>query len=105
MKAIKLFGIIIILGVALNTVCAQERGKTEKITFKTSIDCEDCVNKIMESVPLEKGIKDVKCDLPTREVMVEFKTGKTDKEKVKRMIEKLGYTAEEIRKKENKEEK
>jgi len=108
MKAIKLLSIIFILGISMNTVLAQEKQenkKTEKVTFKTSIDCDACVNTIMESVPLEKGIKNVKCDLETKEVMVEFKIGRTDKEKVKRMIEKLGYTAEEITKKDGKEEK
>ena len=100
MKAIKLLSIIFILGISFNTVNGQEKKKTEKVTFKTSIDCDACVNTIMESVPLEKGIKDVKCDLETKEVMVEFKIGRTDKVKVKRMIEKLGYTAEEVKKKE-----
>lgn len=92
----------------MNTGLAQEKQenkKTEKVTFKTSIDCDACVNTIMESVPLEKGIKNVKCDLETKEVMVEFRIGRTDKEKVKRMIEKLGYTAEEVKQKDDKEKK
>ena len=45
----------------------------------------------------------MKCDPGTKEVMVEFRKGKTDKDKVKRMIEKLGYTAEQMEKKEVKE--
>lgn len=108
MKAIKLLSIIFILGISMNTGLAQEKQEnknTEKVTFKTSIDCDACVNTIMESVPLEKGIKNVKCDLETKEVMVEFRIGRTDKEKVKRMIEKLGYTAEEVKQKDDKEKK
>jgi len=108
MKTIKLLSIMFIMAISINTAIAQEKQenkKTEIVTFKTSIDCDACVNTIMESVPLEKGIKDVKCNLETKEVRVEFKVGRTDKEKVRRMIEKLGYTAEEIKKKEDDSEK
>ena len=84
------------------TLSAQDKKKVETVTYETSIDCDHCVNTIMDSLPLEKGIKNVKCDLETKEVIVTFKTGKTDKKTIKRSIEKLGYTATE--KKEKKEE-
>ncbi len=106
MKAIRLLSIVLVLGLSAGSVLAQDQDKEqdkkkiEEVIFKTSIDCEDCVNTIMSSVPLEKGIKNVVCDLETKQVMVEFKTKKTDKVKVKRMLEKLGYTAEEVKKEE-----
>lgn len=53
----------------------------------------------MSSLPLEKGVKDVKCDLKTKEVKVSFRNDKTDKEKIKRSLEKLGYLAEEVKEK------
>ncbi|HCC71879.1 MAG TPA: hypothetical protein DEQ09_12125 [Bacteroidales bacterium] len=98
MKAIRFLGLVFILGISISSVYAQDQDKkkTEKVIYKTSIDCDDCVNTIMSSIPLEKGIKNVKCDLETKKVMVEYRTNKTDKSKVKRMIEKLGYTAEEV---------
>jgi copper chaperone CopZ len=80
-------------------VSAQDKKKIEDITFKTSITCDNCVNTIMSSLPLEKGIKDVKCDLETKEVKVSFRNDKTDKEKIKRSLEKLGYVAEELKEK------
>lgn len=81
--------------VALN---AQEKKSKELSTvrFSTSIDCEDCVNTIMKNVPFEKGVKDVSCDLDTKEVTIKYRSDKTSMEMLKRSIEKLGYTAQEL---------
>jgi copper chaperone CopZ len=78
---------------------AQDKKKIVDVSFKTSITCDNCVNTIMSSLPLEKGIKDVKCDLETKEVRVSFRNDRTDKEKIKRSLEKLGYVAEEVKEK------
>ncbi len=80
-------------------ISAQDKKKIVDITFKTSITCDNCVNTIMSSLPLEKGIKDVKCNLETKEVRVSFRNDKTDKENIKRSLEKLGYVAEEVKEK------
>jgi mercuric ion binding protein len=89
--------------VALN---AQEKKSKEVsiVRFSTSIDCENCVNTIMKNVPFEKGVKDVSCDLETKEVTVKYKSDKTSPELLKRAIEKLGYTAQEIPEKEKQTE-
>lgn len=95
MKKSIFIAIVLLLSLA---VSAQDKKKIVEITFKTSITCDNCVNTIMSSLPLEKGIKDVKCDLGTREVKVSFRNDKTDKDKIKRSLEKLGYLAEEVKK-------
>ena len=76
---------------------AQSKNKTSgTVTFVTSIDCDHCVNKIMTNLPHEKGIKDVKCDLKTKEVAVTYQKDKNNPEQIKKSIEKLGYTAKEV---------
>jgi copper chaperone CopZ len=84
------------------TLSAQEKNRKELATvkFETSIDCENCVNTIMKNLPFEKGVRDVKCDLETKEVTVQYQKEKTDSGKLKRAIEKLGYTATETGEKE-----
>ena len=80
------------------TLSAQEKNNKELTTvkFTTSIDCQNCVNTIMKNVPYEKGVKDVKCDLPTKEVTVQYQRDKNNNESLKRSTEKLGYTAKEV---------
>ncbi len=84
---------------------AQEKGKKEisTVKFETSIDCENCVNTIMKNIPFEKGVKDVKCDLTTKEVTVQYQNDKNKPELLKRAIEKLGFTASEVKEKKKEE--
>lgn len=70
--------------------------KVETIKYMTSIDCEACVSTIMNNLPKEKGIRDVKCNLVTKEVTVTYQKEKTDRELVRRQIEKLGYSAKPL---------
>ena len=84
---------------SLVVIAQEKKHKTVDITFETSITCDNCVNTIMSSLPLEKGVKDVKCSLETKEVKVSYRSDKTDKETIKRALEKLGYVAKEVEKK------
>lgn len=79
----------------------QDKNKKELATvrFETSVDCENCVSTIMKNIPFEKGVKDVKCDLSTKEVTIKYQKDKNKPEQLKRSIEKLGYTAKEIKEK------
>jgi copper chaperone CopZ len=93
----KLFAIAIMVMVTL-AVSAQDKEKNlETVKFKTSIDCQACVNKIMSNLPQEKGIKDVKCDLKTKEVTVAYNKEKNTPEEIRKSLEKLGYTAKEVK--------
>jgi len=51
----------------------------------------------MKNIPFEKGVKDVKCDLPTKVVTISYNPEKTKPETLKRALEKLGYTAREVK--------
>jgi copper chaperone CopZ len=52
----------------------------------------------MTNLPHEKGVKDVKCDLSTKEVTVTYQKEKNDSEELKKAIEKLGFTAKNVNK-------
>ncbi len=97
MKTLKKILITMILCSIPVLVMGQEKAKSlETVKFVTSIDCEACVNTIMTNLPFEKGIKDVKCDLKTKEIAVKYQKEKNNPEEIKKSIEKLGYTAKEI---------
>ena len=67
----------LVMGVGM---CAAQKAadkKTVTTVFTTDIDCEHCVKKIMNNVPsLGKGVKDVKVDLPKKEVTVVYDSTK-----------------------------
>jgi len=94
---------IIMLLVAVPAIMkAQEKDKNvQTVKYTTSIHCEDCVNKIMTNLPREKGIKDVKCDVKTKEVTVSYNKEKNNPVEIQKTIEKLGFTAKVVKEGEN----
>ncbi len=80
------------------TASAQSKNGAETVTFKTDITCHNCVNKINKNIPFEKGVKDVKADLDTKEVTVTYDVKKTDKDKLVKAFEKIAVKAEEVEK-------
>lgn len=70
-------------GVALAAKPAAKEQKTATTVFVTDIDCDHCVQKIMNNVPaLGRGIKDVEVDLPKKEVTVVYDKTKTSDERI-----------------------
>ena len=78
---------IIILAVALlavaGTAVAQKSQKAEKqivtTVFLTDIDCEGCAKKIYDNF-YGKGVKSIKCDVPTKTVAVTYDASKNTPE-------------------------
>ena len=67
-----------------------------QVVFATSIHCANCGKKVQENIAFEKGVKDLKVDVPGKTVTVTFNPAKTDTLKLKKALNKLGYQAEVI---------
>jgi copper chaperone CopZ len=84
---------------AVHAVSAQENRKNEElVVFHVSMSCHSCEQKINKNIPYEKGVQDLTVELEKRLVTIKYRTDKTDKDKLKKAIEKLGFTCEEVRK-------
>ena len=83
---------------ATDAVLAQDLKKNEaQVVFLVSMDCQGCVKTINGSIPYEKGVKDLTANLGKKLVTIKYQTNKTDKAKLKKAIEKLGFTCEEVK--------
>ena len=82
--------VIALVAVVGITVAAP---KTEKkiatVVFTTDLDCHHCAQKVMNSIPYEKGIKDVKVDVPTKTVTVKFDEAKNSVEGLTKAFESI----------------
>ena len=80
MKKILMICLALVMGLGMCAAAGKPAQKKEVTTvFVTDIDCEHCVKKIMNNVPsLGKGIKDVKVDLPKKEVTVIYDASKNN---------------------------
>lgn len=87
--------IILMCLVALFSVCVvnaqQPRGEKKSVTveFVTDIDCAGCAKKVTNTIPYERGVKDVQVDVVTKTVTVTFDPTKTNEETLIRAFQKI----------------
>jgi len=74
----------------------KKASKTEKVIIKTSAVCQQCKDRLEKNIAFEKGVRAVSLDLETKELTVEFRTGKNTKEGLKKAVTKVGYDADEL---------
>ena len=80
-----------------NPAAAQEKNKnTEEVKIQTSAVCGMCKERIEGNMAYEKGVKSVSLDDKTKEVTVGYDPRKTDADKLRTAISKLGYDADNV---------
>ncbi len=67
-----------------------------QVVFASNIHCANCSRKVQDNIAFEKGVKDLKVDVEGKTITVVFNPAKTDTLKLKKAINKLGYTADVI---------
>lgn len=72
----------------------SKKSKISEVKLSVNLHCDNCKQRIEKNIPFEKGIKDLDVNLDDKTVTVKYDNTKTDVEKIKASITKLGYTAE-----------
>ena len=78
------------------TMADRKTKKTATVTFRVSMHCKKCVEKINDNIAFLKGVEDLKVSLDEKRVTITYNPAKTDEATLQKAIEKLGYTAEKI---------
>ena len=73
-----LAALAVVAGVA--TAAPKVEKKIATVVFTTDLDCHHCAQKVLNTIPYEKGIKDVQVDVPTKTVTVKFDESKNSVE-------------------------
>ncbi|MDR0811120.1 MAG: cation transporter [Paludibacter sp.] len=88
---------IIFLALFAFAVTFSAAAKKQTVVFKVSMHCEACQKKIEKNIAFEKGVKDLNVSLEKLTAEITYEDTKTDTAKLKKAIEKLGYTVEEVK--------
>lgn len=86
-----------------NTAFAQKTKTIQTATIKTVIHCdhckacETCGEKFNKTLLREKGVQMVELDEKAMTIKVVFNSKKTDLDKIKQAITKLGYDADDLK--------
>lgn len=92
MKAI-LFSLIALL-FTVNSQTVSAGGKKEKVTIKTSAQCDECVGRITKSLENIDGVKSVSFD-EAKNVTITYDATKTNADVFRSTITSVGYDADD----------
>lgn len=96
MKAKSLLTIFLVF-VMITFVSAQDPElKVKEIKIQTSAVCGMCEERLETNMAFEKGVKSVELDNKTKILTISYKVGKTDPDKLRKAISKLGYDADDV---------
>jgi periplasmic mercuric ion binding protein len=93
---IKSFALAIMVMLISNTTFAQETKKVDEVKILTSAVCGMCKERIEQNIAYEKGVIDVVLDVDTKIATIKYKTSKTNPDKLRLALSKLGYDADSI---------
>ena len=101
MKKIILMCLVALFSVGIANAQTPKKGekKTVTVEFVTDIDCAGCAKKVTNTIPYEKGVKDVQVDVPTKTVTVTFDPAKTNEQALTKAFEKIKIKVTETKKK------
>jgi len=76
----------------------KEKGGKQSVTFSVPMNCKVCQNKVEKNIAFEKGVTDLKTDLPSNTVTVTFRTDKNTIEGLIAAFKKIGFEATVVKK-------
>ncbi|MBE6212574.1 MAG: cation transporter [Rikenellaceae bacterium] len=98
----KIMMILAALAVVAGVATAAPKQKAEKkiatVVFTTDLDCHHCAQKVLNTIPYEKGIKDVQVDVPTKTVTVKYDAAKNSVESLTKAFESIKVKVVKIKK-------
>ena len=100
MKKIIMFCLLAVMGIGISEAVAQKKvdAQVKTTVFMTDVDCETCAKKIDNSLPYQKGVKEVKVDVATRKVTVTYDATKSSDEALIKAFKKIKINAEVAKK-------
>lgn len=70
--------------------------KTDTVKILTSAVCGMCKTRIESNMTYEKGVTEVTLDVDSKVCTIVYKTDKTDPDKLRQAISKIGYDADSV---------
>lgn len=97
MKTRQIISAILLISLASVNVQAQKNSKWQEATIKISSQCEECKERIEKYLAFERGVKKSEVDLDKDVVVITYHSKKTDLDKLRNSISKIGYDADTVK--------
>jgi periplasmic mercuric ion binding protein len=80
----------------ISTATYSQNRNTDEVKIKTSAQCPMCKESIEKMLTFERGVRHALLDMETKKVTVRYNTRRTDPDKLRKAITKLGYDADNL---------
>lgn len=97
MKTKTILTSIIVVFLTLFVSAQDPEPKVKEIKIQTSAVCGMCKETLESNLAFEKGVKSVELNDKTKILTIQYKTAKTDPDKLREAISKLGYDADDVK--------
>jgi copper chaperone CopZ len=96
MKKMLLLCVVALLSFGYASADEPKKGDNKLVTtvFETNIDCAGCAKKVNNTIPYEKGVKEVKVDVEKKTVTVTYDSTKTNDTNLVKAFTKIKIEAE-----------
>jgi periplasmic mercuric ion binding protein len=91
----KQFILFLLVFLVASCTTVKAAGDTS-VVIKTSVVCDMCKDRIERQLVFEKGVKEVTVNIEKKTVTVVYKTTKTNLQKIRNAIAKMGYRADNV---------
>lgn len=78
--------LFILMALMVSTMTFAKANK-QTVVFDVNLHCQGCCDKVMKNIAYEKGVKDLRCDLEKKQVVVVFDADKTSVEQLQKAFE------------------
>ena len=92
----KYISTIIILLVAVTSLCAKNHNKRIIFTTIPQMHCESCEKKIQGNIRFVKGVKVIMTNIPQQTVTITYDSLKCSKEDLVKAFKKIKYEVQEV---------
>lgn len=95
MKKILLMCLVALFSIGVANADEPKKGEKKIVTteFLTDIDCAGCAKKVTNTIPYERGVKDVQVDVESKTVTVTYDASKTNDETLVKAFSKIKIKA------------
>lgn len=88
---------LMIFGFLLTAMSGFAQTDTDTLRIKTSAVCGTCKKTIEHNLSFEKGVKSAKQDVSSGTLTVIYRSDKTNPEKIRLAVTKIGYDADSMK--------
>ena len=82
----------------LNVLFSGYFAEPDTVKIHTSAVCETCKEALEKDLSFEKGVKSSDLDLVSKDITVVYDADRTNPEKIRLRISKVGYDADDVKK-------